>query len=44
MKKSAKKSIRKKTRQGQSNNTKRGNPGPHGGNSLYKKKYKGQGR
>ena len=34
----------KKTRQGSSTNTKKGHPGPHGGNKHYKKPYKGQGR
>jgi hypothetical protein len=38
------KKTKKKTRQGQSNNTKRGMPGPHGGNKLYRKRYRGQGR
>ena len=38
------KSVKKKTRQGQSNNTKRGTPGPSGGNKQYKKRYRGQGK
>ena len=38
------KRSKKKTRQGQSNNTKYGRPGAHGGNKNYKKKHRGQGR
>ena len=34
----------KKTYNGQSTNTKYGNPGPNGGGKKYKKKYRGQGR
>tara|TARA_R110000824_G_scaffold13859_6_gene59605 strand:+ start:3738 stop:3893 length:156 start_codon:yes stop_codon:yes gene_type:complete len=34
----------KKTRNGQSINTKYGSSGPHGGGKKYKKKYRGQGR
>ena len=41
---SGKKKVKKKTRQGQSNNTRRGMPGPHGGNKNYKKRYRGQGK
>jgi len=45
MKKSGKgKSHKKKTRQGQSNRTKFGRPGPQGGNKTYKKRYRGQGK
>ncbi len=35
---------KKKTSIGNSKFTKRGQPGPHGGNKHYKKKYRGQGR
>jgi hypothetical protein len=35
---------RKKTSIGNSKFTKRGTPGPHGGNRGYKKRYRGQGR
>ena len=35
--------TKKKTRQGNGKFTKRGTPGPHGGNKHYKKKYRGQG-
>ena len=35
---------KKKTRIGNSKFTKRGTPGPHGGNKHYKKRYRGQGR
>lgn len=35
---------RKKTSIGNSKLTKRGTPGPHGGNRGYKKRYRGQGR
>jgi len=34
----------KKTRNGQSSNTKYGSPGPQGGGKKYKKKYRGQGK
>jgi hypothetical protein len=35
---------KKKTSIGNSKFTKRGHPGPHGGNKDYKKKYRGQGK
>ena len=35
---------KKKTRQGQGTRTKYGQPGTHGGNKCYKKKYRGQGK
>ena len=38
------KTARKKTKIGQSTNTKYGSPGPHGGNKNYKKRYRGQGK
>jgi hypothetical protein len=34
----------KRTRNGQSTNTKYGSPGPNGGGKRYKKKYRGQGK
>ena len=34
----------KKTRQGNSTNTKNSRPGPNGGNKKYKKPYRGQGK
>jgi hypothetical protein len=36
--------TKKKTSIGNSKFTKRGQPGAHGGNRHYKKKYRGQGR
>ena len=42
--KSSERVIKKKTSQGQSNRTKYGNPGVHGGNKKYKKRYRGQGK
>ena len=36
--------AKKKTRQGQGSRTKYGQPGTHGGNKCYKKKYRGQGK
>jgi len=42
--KSCGRSIKKKTSQGQSNRTKYGRPGVHGGNKRYKKRYRGQGK
>ena len=38
------KTRKKKTSIGNSKFTKRGLPGPHGGNGKYKKRYRGQGR
>ncbi len=38
------KAHKKKTRQGQSNRTIYGQPGIHGGNKGYRKKYRGQGK
>ena len=38
------KTQKKKTSQGLGKRTKYGNPGPHGGNKGYKKKYRGQGK
>ena len=35
---------KKKTSQGNGKFTKRGSPGPCGGNKGYKKKYRGQGK
>ena len=35
---------KKKTSIGSSKFTKRGVPGPHGGNKRYKKEYRGQGK
>lgn len=35
---------KKKTRQGLSKFTRYGSPGPHGGNKVYKKKNRGQGK
>tara|TARA_Y100000310_G_C20327631_1_gene643732 strand:- start:135 stop:278 length:144 start_codon:yes stop_codon:yes gene_type:complete len=35
---------KKKTSIGNGKFTKRGTPGPHGGNKHYKKKYRGQGK
>ncbi len=35
---------KKKTRQGQSNRTIYGRPGPNGGNKGYRKRYRGQGK
>ena len=35
---------KKKTTIGNSKFTKRGRPGPHGGNKKYKTKYRGQGK
>jgi hypothetical protein len=35
---------KKKTSIGNSKLTKRGHPGPHGGNKNYRKKYRGQGK
>ena len=35
---------KKKTSSGNSKFTKRGQPGPYGGNKRYKKKYRGQGK
>jgi len=35
---------KKKTSIGNSKFTKRGTPGPHGGNRHYRKKYRGQGK
>jgi len=37
-------STKKKTSIGSSKFTKRGTPGPNGGNKRYKKKYRGQGK
>jgi len=39
-----KEGTKKKTRIGSSKFTKHGNPGPHGGNQHYKKRYRGQGK
>lgn len=36
--------TKKKTSIGNSSMTKRKQPGPHGGNKGYKKKYRGQGK
>ena len=36
--------IKKKTSIGRSARTKHKQPGPHGGNKGYKKRYRGQGR
>jgi hypothetical protein len=36
--------TKKKTSIGNGKFTKRGSPGPNGGNRHYKKKYRGQGR
>lgn len=44
MAKSNRKVVVKKTRQGNSTNTKTSQPGPKGGAKKYKKKYKGQGK
>jgi len=47
MKKSKERSTdthKKKTSIGNSKFTKRGTPGPHGGNKKYKKRYRGQGK
>jgi hypothetical protein len=41
---SGKRKRKKKTSIGSSQLTKYGQPGPHGGNKRYKKKYRGQGR
>ena len=38
------KKFKKKTRQGNSTNTKYGRPEPHGGNKGYKKRHRGQGK
>ena len=38
------KKKKKKTSIGQSQLTKYGTPGPHGGNKRYKKRYRGQGK
>ena len=35
---------KKKPKLGHSHRTKWGNPGPHGGNKNYRKKYRGQGK
>lgn len=43
-KKSLNKGAKKKTSIGNSPRTKRGKPGPHGGNKGYKKRYRGQGK
>ena len=37
-------SHKKKTSIGHSTNTRRKQPGPHGGNKGYKKRYRGQGK
>ena len=37
-------SHKKKTSIGNGTNTKRKQPGPHGGNKVYKKRYRGQGK
>ena len=39
-----KEGSKKKTSIGNSKFTKFGQPGPHGGNKRYKKKYRGQGK
>jgi len=41
---SAKSKNKKKTSIGNSTQTKRKQPGPHGGNRGYKKRYRGQGK
>ena len=38
------KKFKKKTRQGNSTNTKYGRPGPSGENKYYKKRRRGQGK
>jgi len=43
-KKTLNKALKKKTSIGMSPLTKRKQPGPHGGNKGYKKRYRGQGR